>query len=662
VKPSARPATSARRASPPTSGARRPEVARRGAERRIPRWLTHPALLSALIALLLYLPSIGFDFVRDDHELIVRNAFLRRDGFLGRLLTSDFWASAAQGAHLWRPLVTFSFWLEGRMFGWNPAGFHAVNVLAHAAASGVLAVLMLGAGVPRLAALIAGIWFATTPVHVESVAWIAGRTDVLCALFAFLALALDRRARRAGRSHPGVWAPVALLVALLAKEAALPVFAVLAIAWWVDANPPRTLRAMARWLAPYAVVTIVYLIAHEVFAAPLGRPSWVDPETVNRIRWSGWTMLAGYAAMLWPGFPHTPDYALPLPSGPSDPRVLVGAAITIAVIAGASFLVMRRSRASEPAWLTLLPLLLPIVLAWSRGHLTFAERLWYLPSGGLAWLLALGWQRLNTAPRWIRRGGIALVVAWLGAGFWSAGTLIPTWKDDLTMYASLARTQPHNVRGRIGLANQLSAEGRDDEALAELAQVETIDPRMPELHATRAVIHYRHGRWPEVLASAEQALALDPGQPQAQLLRATALLRLRRLDLADSALTALLAARPADPAIEGIWGQLLLVRGETAAAIPFLDRAAHWNQDDASVSYALGVACQIERRWPEALAAFQRTVAIDPVYYEAWLRLSVSAHESGDPATRDQALATARALPEAADGRVEALTRAWGSP
>ena len=117
MQPSARPAASARRASSPAP-ARRPDAARRAAERRIPGWLTHPALVSALIAFLLYLPSIGFDFVRDDHELIVRNAFLRRDGFLGRLLTSDFWASAAHGAPQWGPGGCLWVCWGGRELGW----------------------------------------------------------------------------------------------------------------------------------------------------------------------------------------------------------------------------------------------------------------------------------------------------------------------------------------------------------------------------------------------------------------------------------------------------------------------------------------------------------------------------------------------------------------
>src|SRR5206468_1428595 len=81
---------------------------------------------------------------------------------------------------------------------WQPWGFHLVNLLAHAATSAVVTLLMLAAGVPGAAALVAGAWFAVMPAHVESVAWISGRTDVLAGLFLALALLLDRRRRRAG--------------------------------------------------------------------------------------------------------------------------------------------------------------------------------------------------------------------------------------------------------------------------------------------------------------------------------------------------------------------------------------------------------------------------------------------------------------------------------
>jgi predicted Zn-dependent protease len=345
-----------------------------------------------------------------------------------------------------------------------------------------------------------------------------------------------------------------------------------------------------------------------------------------------------------------------------DPRVLGGIAFAGSALAGVIVMTVRRSEALVPALLALLPLMLPAALAWFQGHLSFAGRLVYLPAGGVAWLLSLaGSGAVRRWPAW-RTPIVVGVVSWLAASAWVSAQLLPSWRNDLSMYGALIRSQPENARGRVGYANQLSAAGRETEALAELDQAETIAPRMPELHVSRAVIHFRHGRWDRVLQSAERALALDPHQPQAQLLHATALLRLRRLDEAQVVLERLLEERPGEPGIEGIWGQLLLVRGEVSAAIPFLQRAAQWNTDDASVSYALGVACDAVGRWAEAQAAFARTVEIDPRYYDGWLRLARAAHAAGDRAARDRALEVARRLPEASDGRVEALTRAWQAP
>jgi predicted Zn-dependent protease len=213
------------------------------------------------------------------------------------------------------------------------------------------------------------------------------------------------------------------------------------------------------------------------------------------------------------------------------------------------------------------------------------------------------------------------------------------------MFESIVRVQPDNVRARVGWANQLGAAGRDAEALEQLALAEQKDPQLSEIAASRAVIYFRHGDWPKVHENASRALALDPTNPQARLLEATALMRMRRLDEASTLLQRLMAEQPGNPAIEGIWGQVLLLRGDPAGAVPFLTRAAAWENDDASVTYALGMACQLTEQWSQARDAFAQTVRLDPTYLEGWIRLARAAHRAQDPATLDRALTTARELP-----------------
>src|SRR5262245_55834595 len=110
---------------------------------------THaPAWVWALPALAvpaLYARTLGFAFVWDDLDLIVRHAALQGPAW-APLLLRDFWASTGGGTGMWRPLVTLSYRVDGVLSGWRPWAFHLENVLAHAAAAAVLARLALARG------------------------------------------------------------------------------------------------------------------------------------------------------------------------------------------------------------------------------------------------------------------------------------------------------------------------------------------------------------------------------------------------------------------------------------------------------------------------------------------------------------------------------------
>ena len=105
-------------------------------------------------------------------------------------------------------------------------------------------------------------------------------------------------------------------------------------------------------------------------------------------------------------------------------------------------------------------------------------------------------------------------------------------------------------------------------------------------------------------------------------------------------------------------------RACSCCRLPALEHASRWKQGDASLENALGVANAAVGRPGEARAAFERTLALDPAYYDGWLRLARACHELGDRRARDAALGRAAALPEARDGRAAALARvlAAGAP
>lgn len=638
--------------------ARRPAVVEslREAGAPSPAWWLHPALPAALLTLVLYAPTLRFGFVWDDLRLASMNPTLRSWEGVWRSLGSDFWvATGNQSSGLWRPLVTASYALDGALFRWEAWGFHLVNVLAAVAVSALVATVSLRAGAGRGMALLAGLWFAAMPHHVESVAWIAGRTDVFAALFFLLAFWLDRRDDGECRRWPGAAALAALAAALLTKESCAPFLAVAFVAH-AAADPKRPWRDSARWVMPYAALTSVYLVAHVILVRTPPPPGYLTPEMIASGRRSAFLMLPGFLGFLSPFMVHTPATILQLPGSWTDPRVLGGAALQLAWVGGTAWLAWRRSRFAAPLllfWITLLPTFTANLF---QAYLLFSERFVYLPSAGLAWAAALALTPF-AAGRWSRATIAVAGALFVGACAVATWRTVPDWRNEETLYTSMTVKGPRNAQGWILLARLRLTQNREAEAEAAVAPVEQLAGARPEALSIRALLYYRHGDWPKVVEYADRALALDPTLVEPRLTRSIALLRLGRMDEAEQSITALRAAMPDNPTVLGLEGQRLMVLRRPAEALPFLRRAAEYTHDDPDLYYALGLASAMTGDVPAARTAFADCVRIEPGLCDGWMRLATACHVLGDVAGRDAALARAEALPEAADGRVEALRR-----
>jgi Flp pilus assembly protein TadD len=618
------------------------------------RFLSHPAFGAAVAAFLLYLPALGGGYLRDDHYLIERHPYLRAGGWLVSLLLGDFWAPVSGATGMWRPLIVLSYWVDGRIAGWTPYWFHVVNAIAYGLATGALALVLVTRGLPRWAVWAAALGFAAMPAHAESVAWISGRTDIFCTLFALIALWLDARARTAGRSWPGVLAPASLALALLSKETAALLVAVLMVTAWCDERRPVSLARLALWLAPYAAVTLAYLAAHAAFAPDPGVLSVADAQSRLELRRTGWALLPGYIAFLWPWFPHSPDRAAPRFAPDWRLETALGGLALAGLLVALVFLIRRRARAAPALALFLGPLLPPLILASARGYGLFGERHVFLPSAGAAWLFALGLVGLasrrssaGAAAAGVRPPALALGVA----AVLIAGSAIetvrafPAYRNDEQMYRTMTEREPGNPVGFVGLAGSLTARGELAKASALLDSAARIDPASATLRVGRASIAARREAWADALAEADRAIAVDPEYRPAQVMRALALLRLARLEEAGRSLAALRAQSPSDPEAATVWGQYLVARGRFAEAVPVLESAATLMPEDSGLWDALGMASARTGRRDEARAAFARAVELQPGYLEGWIRLAAVCQMMGDREGRDRALAQAAALP-----------------
>ena len=525
-------------------------------EKRARRAALIAAIVTGAIACAVYLPAIAFDFVRDDRELLLGGSLVRAPGTLLHLLASDYWSAAAGTSGLWRPCAVFTLWVDGRLSGWSPSWFHAANLLAHGFTTFLLALAVSTYGGGLIATWVAGLWFALMPAHVESVAWIVGRTDVWCGLLALAALILARDGP-AGRRL----APIAFGLALLSKESAAAMAPVFALAAWVDAK--GSWSAWRRACLPYLVVLAVWAWLHALLVPP--SPASAGAVVAGPARfWTALALPAWELRFLLPGVGHGPDWMITPIAGPG-PAAWVGLVVRAAAAVLLTVLVVRREALAIPLAIVWCPLIAMTFLAFGRGALFSGERHVYLASAGAAWVVALWierWRRSRAIPG-LALAAVVVLVAWSAR---DTIATIPGWKDEETMYDTMVRTEPMNPTGPLGQALARIDRGDDSGAREALARAAAIDSNRFEIPLYRAGIELRGGQPAMALALARDASARAGWNRDALLIEALALQRLGRWIEARNVLEDLSAHERGDLDVRSAWRAQLA--GEARAAGP----------------------------------------------------------------------------------------------
>jgi tetratricopeptide (TPR) repeat protein len=595
------------------------------------------AVLALLaLAVLAHAPLRHADYVQDDRLAVEWNPIVAR-GDVGEIFSSSYWEHAAgNDATLYRPLVILSFAVERAIVGGPSARVaHAVNVGLHAAATLVLLALLLRIGIGAPAAWLAAAVFAVHPVHVEAVANVVGRAEILAAGFTFGALWL--------LSHAGPWAALedpsttrlevtsggpiasriaawagasALLLALLSKEVAVaaPIL-VLALGWLfrprasgllagrtVGANRGRAVwieRAAA--LAPTALACLAFVVlrVHALEAwAPIGDIDVFDnplvaedglPRTATAL-----ALAARVASLL--AFPAklTADYAgavIPIETTLVGWRPLAGAAF-LAVLAAIGLTGRRAPRAAFGAWMFLAPYLVVGNLLRPIGTI-FAERVLYLPSAGVCLLLAVfvSWAVRTVAPsdragarRRIRATAIGVasiaIVGVLGARTWMR---CQDWRSDETLFRAAVESYPRSARAHLVLGLTAEARGDLERALAAFDRSREAWPAQHRTLLHRGLVLGRLGRFAEAERSLRESLDVRPTNAEA---RFGLGLALRRQGDAEGALRAQRHALVLDPSharAAAETGHLLLEMGRHADAAVAYERAIALGRTDLGV-------------------------------------------------------------------------------
>lgn len=450
-------------------------------------------LLPVALGVLLFVPTLRYDFVYDDHGQIGDNPHLRIWPGWSRVLLSDIWSltGASAASNYYRPLFFTAYWLTGNLISFEPWAFHMINIALYALtvfAMWKLAQITFGNSQD---AVMAAALFAVHPVHVEAVAWVAALSDIACTLFMVLAfLRFAETERYPARS----WGAATLMaVALLWKELAITL-PILLLAY--EYSRGTWTRRPSRW-APLAIVAMGYLALRFFALGGLAPATHIENAPVHPA-WIALSNLGRYLVKLV--FPHPLTVFHP----PTDDS-LVFLGVTAAFgVALAAMLWWRR----QDAWMLLwLPISLAPMMAVTRIKIPVSERNLFLASVGfclcVVWLIRV--LKLQTRTRDFVVG---LMVLGLGV---TAALRVPVWANDTTLFLDAKNRHPESALVRQNLATEYVRQNRLGDARRELLEGLQRNPGNVSLLENLAYVYTREQDWAKVRASCSEALSRDPG-------------------------------------------------------------------------------------------------------------------------------------------------------
>jgi len=617
--------------------------------RFIPKRILALAFLLGACTILAYLPALNLGFVNwDDDEYVYKNSNL--SVLNGRFIR---WAFTTFQCGNWHPLTWFSLGLDRLLWGTGPMGFHATNVVLHALNTmlvTVLAGMLFTAGEnsapgseagndlsgrATVAAAVTGILFGFHPIHVESVAWISERKDLLCAFFFFAGLLtyLTYAWRRSDKLSPAPCCQTSssrfylltlllFIFSLLSKPMAVTFPVILLILDWYPLgrfkSQERCSAVLMEKLPFFALSlasSIMTIIAQKSAISPFTHTSFVPRLLIgiHALVMYLWKMLVPVNLLPYYPYPRdiyllSPEYLLAL---------LVAAGITISCMV---LFVLKRSRFWIAAWGYYLVTLLPVLGIIQVGMQSMADRYTYLPSLGPFLLSGLG------IAYFVNRKGVPAsqspalrysTVAALGILALTLSFLTMRqagiWKDGLTFWNYVIEKEPgvvdvaYNNRALIYLER-----GLFKEALQDCNTTISINHGFAPFYFVRAEVYNRLGEYDNTLGDLTTALKLSPDYVLGYVYRSMMYNWLGDHDKALEDLTTAVTMKP--DYVLGYYhrGNTNLSIGQYGKAIADFSKAIALDPENAYVYINRGTTYYKIKKYDNAVSDFSKALMLVP--------------------------------------------------
>jgi protein O-mannosyl-transferase len=496
--------------------------------------LCHVLLLLAL-TIGVFGHTVTFDFISlDDPAYVTENP----DVLAGLSGEGVLWAFTATGrAALWQPLTWLSLMLDATLYGDWAGGYHLTNVLLHCANTLLLYVwLNRLLKSPRRSLFVAAV-FGIHPLHVESVAWVTERKDVLSVFFGLLAIIVYTEYVSRGRQQRWYLATAVLMtLSLMAKQmlVTLPFVFLLLDFWPLRRRVEEPFLRRVRWFVaekiPLLMLSAVFsYFAYEAQSAGNATAA-LRLDLQERLSNAVVSYVTYLRATIWPA-DLSPFY--PHPEGTLDSLIVAAGAASLAGVTMAAVLLRHRAPAFLVGWLWFLGTLVPVIGLVQVGMQARADRFMYFPMIGL--LLGVGWciprpdpQRTGKAWRGVQIGG-ALVIVGLAC---TAARQTTYWQSDETLFQRAVRIDDNNWLAHAVLGGVYVRQFPEHQSQAEfhLNQSIEIRPDYPPARFNRALLLSERGQLEEANRELSRALELDPNYSKARYVLCVNLYRMGRIE------------------------------------------------------------------------------------------------------------------------------------
>lgn len=525
-------------------------------------------VLALILAAVSYLNTLGYAFVYDDIPQIIQNPRVHTWEHAPRLFVEHVWSQiSGQPGNYYRPFFEFWFLVNYSLFGLHTAGWHLTTVLVHLLVTVLVYLLLKRVVGDRLTAAIATVLFAVHPTHIESVAWVSGVTDPLCAAFGVGSLLAYVKYRQEGRRSTMLWSVALYAGAMLVKETAALIPALMLAYDWLLRGERDVAAAFKRYL-PFAAAGVAYIAMRQYVLHGMAHP---ESYPLRDILLTLPTFLWFYVReLIWPiGLSVFHD--VPFVTHPTFSNFVLPLLGVVIAFALAIWVSLRSRIAAWACWVVAVLMVPPIVgiYAFIPEDLVH-DRYLYLPSIGFSLLLALAIRKWRDQRELFGGPRAQMAVTLILGGLLAAGTAAQNiyWTNDLILYAHAVKYAPRNVIAINHLANEFYKRKNPAVALDLYRQSLEIKPDHWSTHFALGLTQFELGNFEEARAHLQQATLLLPGNADQYYYLGAAEMRLGRFADAENDFRRGLAIFPGFVQLQQALKIALEKQGRTPAGNP----------------------------------------------------------------------------------------------